>query len=76
MEKIFEQLRRAIERSGKSRYAISKETGIEQSALSRFANGKAGLTMENVETVCECIGAKIAITIPKQRNAWCRHFDI
>jgi len=68
MAKIFDQLRRAIKRSGKSRYAISKETGITQATLSRFANGKAGLTMENVETVCDCIGAKIAITIPKPRK--------
>ncbi|MCE9556752.1 MAG: helix-turn-helix domain-containing protein [Planctomycetes bacterium] len=67
MAKILDQLRRAMERSGKSRYAIFKETGIDQGTLSRFARGQCGLSMENVEKVCECIGAKIAITIPKPR---------
>lgn len=68
MAKIFDQLRRAMKRSGKSRYAISKETGITEAALSRFANGKTGMAAENIEKVCECIGAKISITFPKPRR--------
>jgi len=68
MATINEQLRRAMKRCGKSRYAISKETGIEQSTLSRFANGLSGLSVENVEKVCQSIGAKVTITIRKPRK--------
>ena len=55
-----DQLRRAIQRSGKSRYAISKETGIAQSILSRFVHGDAGLSLENIDRVCQSIGARLA----------------
>lgn len=68
MATIGDQLRRAIERSGKSRYRISKETGITQSVLSRFMHGTAGLSVENIDRVCQCIGAKVAITLRKPRK--------
>ena len=36
---IIEEIKRQIERSGKSRYQISKETGIDEAALCRIAQG-------------------------------------
>ncbi len=64
-----DQLREAIERSGKSRYAISRETGIAQSILSRFVHGDAGLSLENVDRICESIGVRIATSEPAQKKA-------
>jgi hypothetical protein len=59
-----DQLRWAIERSKKSRYVISKETGIAQSILSRFVHGDAGLSLENIDRVCQSIGARLATDKP------------
>jgi hypothetical protein len=36
-----DQLRKAIETCGESRYAIAKATGLEQSTLSRFMAGRS-----------------------------------
>lgn len=49
--KLAEQLRRIIERSGQSRYAISKATGIDQNNLWRFVHGKGGLSMDAIDAL-------------------------
>lgn len=36
---IIEEIRRQIERSSKSRYQISKDTGIDEAALCRIMQG-------------------------------------
>ena len=41
---VSDQLRDAIREAAVSRYRIGKETGVEQSALSRFVNGTRGLS--------------------------------
>lgn len=59
---ISDQLREAIERSGKTRYRISLETGITQSQLSRFVNDPAvSLSLANIDKLCECIGAELVL---------------
>ena len=40
---VSEQLRRAVETCGQTRYRISQETGIPESVLSRFVAGGAGV---------------------------------
>ena len=54
-----DELRQAIERSGKTRYRISNETGIAESVLSRFMHGKSGLSMESVDLICGCLGLRL-----------------
>jgi len=39
MDMIMEQIREQIETCGKSRYQISKETGIDKAALCRIMQG-------------------------------------
>jgi hypothetical protein len=63
-----DQLRWAIQQSDKTRYAISKETGIAQSILSRFIHGDAGLSLENIDRVCLSIGARLATGKPPRRT--------
>jgi transcriptional regulator with XRE-family HTH domain len=56
---ISEQLREAIERSGKSRYRIAQDTGISQAILSRFVNTKCGLSLAYVDVLCEYLGLQL-----------------
>ncbi len=66
-EPIAEQLRRAIERSGKTRYRISLESGVSQAVLSRFVNRQRELSLANVDALCEALGLKI-ILMPKDQS--------
>lgn len=54
-----DQLRMAIERSGKTRYRISQETGVRQEVLSRFLAGKKGLSLDTIERLFENLGLVI-----------------
>ena len=59
---ISDQLRAAINRSGKTRYRISIEAGITQSQLSRFVNDPSvSLSLRNIDKLCECIGAELVL---------------
>ncbi len=60
-QRFSEQLRRAVRQSDLSRYRISKQTGIAQSVLSRFVNQGAGLSMESVDRLCECLGLSVVV---------------
>jgi len=57
-DKLSDQLRQIVLDCGKSRYQIAKETGIDESALSRFVNGERGLSMEALDKVAECLGLR------------------
>jgi transcriptional regulator with XRE-family HTH domain len=66
-EPIAEQLRRAIERSGKTRYRISMESGISQAVLSRFVNRQRELSLANADALCEALGLRVML-IPKDKS--------
>ena len=63
-----ETLRQAIEDSGLSRYRISQETGIEQSALSRFMSGKTGLSTSTIDKLAELLGLELVVRGPKKKK--------
>jgi hypothetical protein len=48
-ERFSDQLRRVVDASGRSRYAICKAIGLPQSAMSRFMTGKGGLSMDTLD---------------------------
>ena len=58
-DKPTDQLRRAINESGYSRYAIAKATGIDQSSLGKFCNGKGWLSIESFDALGEFIELEI-----------------
>lgn len=58
-ESIADQLRRAMKKSGYTRYEISKRTGIPQSTLSRFANGITDLNMTTANRLTEFLGFEL-----------------
>jgi hypothetical protein len=66
---LTDQLRQAIDDSGLSRYRISKETGISESALAQFYNGQRGLSMESLNALGECLKLKLTLgRKPKKGN--------
>jgi hypothetical protein len=63
---LSDQLRRAIDESGRTRYQIAKETGIDESALAKFYNGQRGLSMNAMDALGQCLSLKI---ISRQKPA-------
>ena len=68
MSQILDELKRKIQASGKSRYALSKETGIEESALSRFMAGTRGLSIDSIEKLVEALGCEIVLRKRKRKG--------
>jgi transcriptional regulator with XRE-family HTH domain len=61
MSKVFDEIRKAIEVSDKTRYRLWQETGIKQSQLSRLMSGQGGVSVENLERLAEALGLEIVI---------------
>lgn len=53
-----DQIRKCIDASGMTRYAISTATGIDQATLSRFMHRKGGLSMQGLDAVAKTIGMR------------------
>ena len=58
---LTDQLREAINDSGLTRYQIAKETGIDESALAKFYNGRRGLSMDALNALGEFLQLKITL---------------
>ena len=54
-----DQLRQAIRDCGLSRYELWQRTGIDQSTLSRFVRGRAGMTLQSVDLLIEELGLEL-----------------
>jgi transcriptional regulator with XRE-family HTH domain len=52
-KKVSERIREAIETGNVTRYRVAQETGIEESALSRFMSRERGLSMEALDDLAE-----------------------
>lgn len=65
--KLSDQLRKAIDDSGHSRYRIAQETGIDESALAKFYNGKRGLSLSALDRLAAFLDLKLCRTT-KERN--------
>jgi DNA-binding transcriptional MerR regulator len=61
MSKVYDELRKAIKESNKTRYRLWQETGIDQALLVRFMNRKSGLSIESIEKLIEALGLEIII---------------
>jgi predicted XRE-type DNA-binding protein len=59
--KLSEQIRQAIDHCGVTRYVISKKTGIQQSALSRFMSGERGLPTKTLDKLADYLDLNISV---------------
>jgi hypothetical protein len=66
-EKLSEQIRRAVDASGRSRYGICKALGLAEATMSRFMNGHGGLSMARLDDLADLLDLKIALA-PKPPN--------
>lgn len=66
----MKQLAKAIEKSGKSRYQISKETGIDQAVLCRIATGSGtgSCSSKTLDILCEYLGLELVEKKGKQKT--------
>lgn len=61
---ITEQLRAAIAAAGVTRYRIAKETGLSESALSRFVKGTRGMDLNSVDKLATYLGLELVAKDP------------
>jgi hypothetical protein len=66
--KLSEQVRQAIDACGKTRYQISKDTGIDQATLCRFMGGNGGLSIPVLDTLGEYLGLRIVTGKPQAKK--------
>lgn len=55
-------MRAAIRESELTRYQIWKRSGVSQSVLCRFVNGRSGLSLDAVNRLAEVLGLELAVT--------------
>ena len=58
---LTEQMISLIEAHEKSRYRISKETGIDASQLSRFVKGTGRITNDTLDKLGKCLDLEIRV---------------
>ena len=58
-KKMTDQVRQGIDDSGLTRYRIAKDTGIDESSLAKFYNGLRGLSLDNMDQLCEYLDLRI-----------------
>ena len=61
---ILENIRKAIKKSGLSRYRIAKDTGIDQSVLFRIVND-GSCNIETADRLCRYLNLELK---PKQKK--------
>ena len=54
-----DEIRRAIEESGMSRYEICKRMGLDQAAMSRFMSGQAGMGLKTLDRLAAVLDLHI-----------------
>ena len=67
-DKVTDQLRGIIVGSGKTLGQITRDTGIDKSALSRFINGERGVSMEVLDRLGEYFGLRIVAEKPQKKT--------
>ena len=61
---ILENIAKAIEATGKSRYQISKDTGIDNAVLCRIVSG-GSCSIETADILCKYLGLELK---PKKKK--------
>ena len=54
-----EELRRAIRQSGKTRYRISKDTGVSEAVLCKFMKAEHGMLLPSIDRLYVYLGLRL-----------------
>lgn len=65
---LQEQIADRLKQVGVSRYKLAKDTGINESQLSRFFNGKINLSFERITQIAEYLECEIKL-VPMQEES-------
>lgn len=65
---MSEQLRKAIEDCGLSRFELAKRSGVAESVLSRFVVSGRELRSGNLDQLCKTLGLRLAPAKPAKRG--------
>jgi len=66
---ILENIAQEIEKSGISRYRISKDTGVDQAALVRLMQGVKGcISLDKADSLCRYLGLELKPTNEERRG--------
>jgi hypothetical protein len=60
-DRLTDQIRAAVDRCERSRYAICKELGLDQATLSRFMNGHGGMSLARLDDLADLLDLKISL---------------
>jgi len=66
-DNVTNRLRRAIETSERSRYALAKESGVSESTLCKFMAG-GSLRLDSVDRLCEVLGLELQAKRTRKGN--------
>ena len=66
-ETLSARLRREIENCGRSRYVLSRESGVSQAALCKFMHGQS-LRIESVDKLLIALGLQVTKTKPTNQR--------
>lgn len=66
---ILEKIAAAIKKSGKTRYQISKETGIDQAVLCRIVTGSGtgSCSTKTADILCKYLGLELVAKKTRKR---------
>lgn len=67
MGQLTDAIRKAVNASGETPYAIAKGAGVNRSQLSRLLSGERGLNSETIEKLADYLGLRITIE-PKAKT--------
>jgi transcriptional regulator with XRE-family HTH domain len=68
MGKFVDQIRDAIRNCGTTKYSLSQQVGVSESALSRFMAGKSGLNLSTLDKLAEVLGLEVTVTVQRTRK--------
>jgi transcriptional regulator with XRE-family HTH domain len=57
---ISDQVRKAINAAGVTRYRIAQDTGVDEATLSRFVNGERGLSLPVLDKLADYLGLELS----------------
>jgi transcriptional regulator with XRE-family HTH domain len=57
--KLSDQIRRAVDAAGVSRYRIAKTLRLDCGLFSRFMAGKSGLSIRNLDALADVLGLDV-----------------